>query len=299
VHVHTPVASFVTRLALRRARASGRPKVVYTAHGFHFFSGNRRSRNAIYMCLERFAGRWTDRLVVINHEDYEATVKYRIVPEKNIVFMPGIGLDFNIYSAEAVSPSEVRQARDEMGLKADDVLFSMIAEFIPRKRHGDVIAGMSKIKNPNIHVAFAGTGPLREKIQNMARSFLVHQRTHFLGVIKDPRPLMLASRATIMPSEREGLVRSAMESVCLGIPVIGTNAKGVREIIQPRRGLIYPTGDDLALRDAMQQLYEEPYPPVSPDPAWRIENLIGLHEALYRELLESGPMPEPGVDAGH
>src|SRR5207237_617615 len=37
VHVHSPVAAFVTRLALRRLRKQGKPRVIYTAHGFHFY----------------------------------------------------------------------------------------------------------------------------------------------------------------------------------------------------------------------------------------------------------------------
>ncbi|MDR1886135.1 MAG: glycosyltransferase, partial [Synergistaceae bacterium] len=264
VHVHTPVASFVTRLALRRARASGRPKVVYTAHGFHFFKGGKWSRNMVFKGLERCAAKWTDRLIVINSDDLECAVRSRIMPSDRVVHMPGIGLDFAAYSPEGTSPSEVRQTRDEIGLKADDILFTMTAEFNPGKRHADVITALSRIKDSSVHVAFAGGGPLRDKIQNMARAFVVHQRTHFLGHVKDPKPLMLASRATIMPSEREGLSRSAMESICLGIPVIGSNARGVKDVIQPHRGLVFPTGDCLALRDAMQQLREEPYPPVTP-----------------------------------
>jgi glycosyltransferase involved in cell wall biosynthesis len=174
-----------------------------------------------------------------------------------------------------------------MGLRSDDALFTMAASFNDGKRHEDVITALSKIKNSDIHVAFAGSGPLREKIQAMARAFLVHQRTHFLGQVKDPRPLMLASRATIVPSEREGRSRAAMESICLGVPVIGSDARGVRDVIQPRRGLIFPAGDPLALRDAMLQIHEESYPEVTPNPEWRMENLIRMHEELYGELLKS------------
>jgi glycosyltransferase involved in cell wall biosynthesis len=120
----------------------------------------------------------------------------------------------------------------------------------------------------------------------MARTFMVHQRTHFLGQIKDPRPLILASRATILPSNHEGLSRAVMESACLGVPIIGADARGIRDIVQPRRGLVYPTGDVIALRDAILQMCEDPSPQIVPDPDWRIENIIRLHEDLYRGLLE-------------
>ncbi|MDR1481050.1 MAG: glycosyltransferase [Synergistaceae bacterium] len=301
IHVHTPVASFIMRYATRKIESPSRPKVVYTAHGFHFFRGGGRVRNMIFRRLEKKAGKWTDRLIVINHEDLEASARYGIVPGERLVYMPGIGLDFSKYDPSSVSHAEIRRTRDEIGLRSDDSLFTMVASFDKGKRHEDVIRAMSKIKNPDIHVAFAGNGPLREKIQLMARTSLVHHRTHFLGQVKDPRSLMLASKATIMSSEREGLSRAAMESICLGVPVIGSDARGVRDVIQPRRGLLFPTGDPLALRDAMLQIYDEPYPRVTPDPEWRIENLIDKHEALYSVLLEeSRRVPEAAIpDSGY
>src|SRR5262249_27214035 len=54
VHVHTPVAAFVTRLALRHLRHAGGPRVVYTAHGFHFYEGGPRLRGAVYRMLEQW-----------------------------------------------------------------------------------------------------------------------------------------------------------------------------------------------------------------------------------------------------
>lgn len=287
VHVHTPVAAYVTRAALRklrsRAAATGRPKVVYTAHGFHFYKGGSRRRNAIFKMLERRASRWTDRLVVINREDRAAARAF--MPPEKVIYMPGIGLDFSHYSREAISREEVLSVRTEMGLKDDDVLFTMLAEFNPGKRHRDVIEALSRLRDTRVHVAFAGDGKLRGKIQDMARVYSVHQRVHFLGFVKTPGPLVAASRATLTPSEREGLSRSAMESVCLGVPVIGSDARGVRDVVYPKRGLLFPVGDPLALRDAMQSMADEPRPPVSPAPEWRIEGIIEMHERLYADLL--------------
>jgi glycosyltransferase involved in cell wall biosynthesis len=285
VHVHTPVAAFVTRFALRKHGKTKKPAVVYTAHGFHFYKGGGRTRNFIFRNIERMAGRWTDRMIVINHEDYDAAKKYRIVPEDSLVYMPGIGLDFSRYDPDDATREEARRVRDELGLKRDDVLFSMIAEFNPGKRHADVINALTRLPGSmNIHIAFAGEGPTREKIHELAKTLGVSKRAHFLGYVKHVPPLMLASRAMLIPSEREGLSRTAMESACMGVPIIGSDARGVRDIVQHSRGLLYPTGDIFALRDAMQQMYEEPHPPVTPDPEWRIEHLISLHQKMYEEL---------------
>lgn len=282
VHVHTPVAAFVTRFALRKLRRAGKPKIVYTAHGFHFYRGGPKVKNEVFRTLEKWAGKWTDRLIVINREDYEAAKEYRIVPENSLVLMPGIGLDFSKYDREQISREEILNVRTEIGLKEDDVLFSMIAEFNPGKRHCDAIAALAGTKNPKIHLAFAGDGPLKIKMQELSRVHGVQQRTHFMGFVKDPRPLMLASRSTINASEREGLSRSSMESACLGVPIIGTDARGVRDVVEPHRGLLYPVGDPLALRDAMLQMVEEPYPRVEGDEGWRIETIMKECEQIYR-----------------
>jgi glycosyltransferase involved in cell wall biosynthesis len=107
---------------------------------------------------------------------------------------------------------------------------------------------------------------------------------HFLGNLKDVRPLIMASRAVLIPSEREGLSRAGMEAACLGVPIIGSDARGVKDVVQPNRGLLFPLGDTFALRDAMQQMIEVPYHHTVPDPKWRIENLIQLHHELYSAL---------------
>ena len=110
VHVHTPVAAFVTRYALNGFRKRGRPKVIYTAHGFHFYRGGALTKNAIFLSLEKLAGRWTDYLVVINREDEVAAKRYRIVPTERVRYMPGIGVDAECYSPSTIPEAEVVRA---------------------------------------------------------------------------------------------------------------------------------------------------------------------------------------------
>src|SRR5579885_3067628 len=75
-----------------------RPRVIYTAHGFHFYRGGSALRNQVFRSLEKLAGNWTDHLVVLNQEDHEAAVRYRLVPSGQVCLMPGIGVDTAIYS---------------------------------------------------------------------------------------------------------------------------------------------------------------------------------------------------------
>ena len=111
VHVHTPIAAFVTRLAVRRMPAARRPRVAYTAHGFHFYKGGSPVTNATFVTAERIAGRWTDRLVVMNDEDESGARRHRIVAPRHLIHMPGIGLDTSYYARSALAPGALDEAR--------------------------------------------------------------------------------------------------------------------------------------------------------------------------------------------
>ena len=140
VHVHTPIAAFITRAAVRRLPVEERPLVAYTAHGFYFHQGGSPVTNAVFLTAERIAGRWTDRLVVINDEDFEAAQRHRIVPLRKLVRMPGIGVDSARYDRSAVPPDEIASARAATGAAPDQPLFVAVGELSVRKRMADVLS---------------------------------------------------------------------------------------------------------------------------------------------------------------
>ena len=294
VHVHTPVAAFLTRFALRKLPSALRPKVVYTAHGFHFFAGGNPLKNAVFAAVERMAGQWTDRLVVINHADEREAVRRRIVDPARLTFMPGIGLDLAYYDPAAIPPAQVAGVRAELGLQPGQPLFLMVAHFDPGKRHRDLLAAFAALEDPGAHLALAGTGPLVEPLKAWCRQRRLDDQVHFLGYRRDAPALMLASLATVLPSEREGLPRSVMESMALGVPVIGTDIRGSGDLLALGGGIKLPVGDVDGLKAAMQRLIRDPAearmlgeqarPRMQ---VYHIDNLIRMHEDLYAELLAS------------
>lgn len=163
VHVHTPVAAFVTRYALRNLSSQQKPKIIYTAHGFHFYRDGNPLKNAVFLQLEKLAGQWTDYLVVINNEDQETVKQFRIVPATQVRYMPGIGVDRTQYNLDTIAPTEIARIRQELGLQPDTPLLLAIAEFTPRKRHRDLLKAFAQITHPTAHLALAGTGALLEK----------------------------------------------------------------------------------------------------------------------------------------
>ena len=298
VHVHTPVAGFVSRVALRRWAL---PVVVYTAHGFHFHRHGRPMSNALYLAAERLAGRWTDFLVVINREDEDAARRYRLVPEERLRFMPGIGVDTARYSPESVTADRVTAVRAELGLAADDMLVLMVAEFNAGKRHRDALEAFASLGRPQVHLAFAGGGPLMEAERRRAGRLGVAARVHFLGQREDVPILMRAASLVVLPSEREGLSRSVMEAMALRVPVVGSDARGVRDLLEGGHGLVVPVGDTVALAQAIARVLDRPRESEEMVRRARervgefsLERLVCLHHELYAEALQLRKNVEAG-----
>ncbi|MDZ7959734.1 MAG: glycosyltransferase [Aulosira sp. DedQUE10] len=297
VHVHTPVAAFVTRYALKNWQKHKKPQVIYTAHGFHFYRGGKPLKNAAFLTLEKLAGSWTDYLVVINHEDEAAAKHHKLVSPQRLRYMPGIGVDVQYYSSDAISDAEVEQLRQELGLAPETQLLLSVAEFIPRKHPQDVLRAFARLARPEAYLAFAGDGLLLEDMQQLASTLGVQKQIRFLGIRRDIPTLMRAATATILASEQEGLPRSVMESMCLETPVIGTDIRGTKDLLAEGCGLLVKVGDVEALAEAIAWVLDHPQAARTIGKRGRermanydLRHVIKLHEALYTEATFTEPL---------
>jgi glycosyltransferase involved in cell wall biosynthesis len=296
VHVHTHVAAFAGRLALRACRRRGAVSVIYTAHGFSFFPGGPLFRNAMFLGLERLAGRWTDYLVTMNGDDQRAVDRYRIVPPARGRYMPGIGVDADHYSPASVNDSQVAEVRRSLGIPPEAAVFTMIAEFIARKRHRDALLAFARLPSAGAaapHLVLAGTGPLLERTRALAQSLGIAGRVHFVGFRDDVPVLVCSSRAVLLVSAQEGLPRSVMEALCLEVPVIATRVRGTDELVaQSGGGLLADVGDVDGIADALAWMLAHPEESAAMGrhgraamAAYDVRSIIALHEALYAEAL--------------
>ncbi|WP_373541110.1 glycosyltransferase family 4 protein [Chamaesiphon sp.] len=292
VHVHTPVAAFVTRYALRDLRDRLGVKIVYTAHGFHFYTGGNPLKNQVFINLEKLAGNWTDYLVTINHEDKQAVQQHHLVAPHHDRYMPGIGVDLIYYNRHNVSESSVMQVRQELGIGADNPVLLCVAEFTARKRHVDAIAAFAKLGRTEVHLACAGSGPLLEKMQELAAQLGVAERVHFLGNRPDIPTLMRAASANILVSAQEGLPRSILESLALETPTIGTNIRGTKDLLADGCGLLVEVSDVAGLAAAMAEILDRPAAAAQMSQRgyerigdYALESIVQLHEQLYAQAL--------------
>jgi glycosyltransferase involved in cell wall biosynthesis len=303
VHVHTPIAAFVARAALRRLRETRGLKVIYTAHGFHFHHNRGVLGNALFTTLERTAGHWTDELVVINREDLLAARRHGLVPPGQIHFMKGIGVDTERYALARVDPADVAAVRASLGLDAATPLVLVVGELIPRKRHRDVLDALAQLKDRRPHLALAGDGPLLETLRSHAARRGLADRVHFLGFRRDVPVLLRAASVAVLVSAQEGLPRSVLEALCLETPVIGSDVRGNRELLEDGCGWLVPVADVNCLAEALYAALAHP------DDARvrarrgraRVLNgydqasLLAAHEQLYTGALASPSRPAPHI----
>ena len=292
IHVHTPVAAFVTRFALKDLRKQLGAKVIYTAHGFHFLPGANPVKNAAFLALEKLASNWTDYLVTINGDDEAAVERHRLVSPGCSRYMPGIGVDLDYYNSHTIATSAVAQLRTELGIDATTPLLLSVAEFTPRKRHQDSIAAIARLDRSDVHLAIAGDGPLMEQMQQLATDLGVSSRIHFLGRRTDIPVLMAAAAANILVSDREGLPRSIMESLALELPSIGTKIRGTQDLLAGGYGLLVDVGDVDGLVAAITWILDRPDEATQMAKRGRehlstydLNCIIKLHEHLYAEAL--------------
>ncbi|MEL6502023.1 MAG: glycosyltransferase family 4 protein [Cyanobacteria bacterium J06623_1] len=258
VHVHTPVAAFVTRYAVSQLKIKQKPQVIYTAHGFHFHRQGNPITNQIFLNLERLAGRWTDYLITINREDEAAARQHHLLPSDRIFYTPGIGLELDKYDRDGVTQAQVEAVRQELGLTEDDILLLTVAEFTPNKRHRDQLLALKQLNRPNVHLALAGDGDTRPEIEKLAQELGIQRQVHCLGFRYDIPALICASRSLLLTSQREGLPRSIMEAFCAATPVIGTKVRGIQDLLSDNCGLLVEVGDVAALAQGMKRMVDEP-----------------------------------------
>ena len=293
VHVHTPIAGFLTRLVVRELPADRRPAVIYTAHGFHFHAAGHWLTNAAFLTAERLAGRWTDRLIVISDEDLAAARRLRIVPSRRLVHMPGIGVATRFYAPEAVAANAPAAIRQQLGIPPSAPVFAVVGELNRNKRPADAISALAAMRDRAAHLVLAGRGPAQAELEAHARGAGVAERVHFLGEVADIRPIVRGSTALLLLSKREGLARSVMEALSLETPVVASTARGNRELLGDDRGRIFETGDVPELTRAMDWMVEHPEERRQMGLRGRqrmverydIARLIRMHEDLYRAVL--------------
>ena len=245
VHCHSPICAAITRACARKYRKTGRTKVVYTAHGFHFFDGAPRKNWLIYYPVEKAMSRYTDTLITINSEDYErAKEKLHAV---NTVYLHGVGIDLKRWNNEG-NCTDPESLREEIGLAPEDVMLLSVGELNENKNHRIVLDAMAQVEDTRLHYVIAGIGPQESALKEQAAELGLQDHLHLLSFRTDVQDLCQAADLFILPSLREGLCMALMEAVACHTPVICGRIRGNVDLIKNPERLFDPhKAEELAL----------------------------------------------------
>lgn len=252
VHCHTPIAAMCTRFACVKARKKG-TKVIYTAHGFHFFKGAPMLNWLIYFPVEWICSFLTDTLITINSEDYNFAKKK--LHTKTTKYVHGVGADTGKFSNPKDKCNELF---DELDIpESAKVLFS-VGELNKNKNHQIIIKALSEINDTNIYYLVAGIGEMDHQLLQIAEELGIKDRIKLLGYRNDISNLLMISDIFCFPSFREGLPVSVMEAMASGLPVVASNIRGNVDLIDNEKGgFLCSPEDTCAFKDSIKILLED------------------------------------------
>lgn len=231
VHCHTPMGSVVTRIAAKKAKKRG-TRVIYTAHGFHFFKGAPMVNWLVFYPVEKYLSKYTDCLITINQEDYELA-KRKFKKCKQIELVHGVGVDESKFDFE-MSEREKHELRENLGLRDDDFVLIQVGELNKNKNQIMSINAMKELvkEKSNIHLLLVGQGELEDFYKKKIKEYNLQKNIHMLGYRNDIPKLLKISNVLLSLSYREGLPVNVIEGMISGLPIIATDCRGNRDLIE-------------------------------------------------------------------
>ena len=230
IHCNTPVGGLIGRLAGKKYKV---PKVIYTAHGFHFYKGAPLFNRTVLKWAEKWMARYTDAIITMNKEDYESAKKFKLRGDGKVYLVHGVGIDLSLYDNIEVNREEKRA---ELGLKETDVAFISMGDLIARKNYSVAIKALAKAGNENAQYFICGKGPLEAELKELAKNLGVENQVHFLGFRTDIKELLVAADVFLFTTLQEGLPRSMMEAMASGLPCIVSKIRGNVDLMEDGTG---------------------------------------------------------------
>lgn len=222
VHCHTPIASAITRVIIKK-----NIKVIYTSHGFPFYDGNQSISSKAFFIIEKYLSSFTDAIITICNEDYHNALKMNC---QNVFKIPGVGIDVEKFNFLNFDREEYRK---NFNISGNETVVLSIGELNTNKNHQVIIKALSKLIGYEIVYVICGKEVTeigkKKELEDLANNLGV--RVLFLGYRKDIPEICHMADIGAIPSYKEGLGLSGLEMLASGIPVVGSNRQGIRDYI--------------------------------------------------------------------
>ena len=249
IHCHTPVGATTARLAAREARKKG-TKVIYTAHGFHFYKGAPLVNWLLYYPVEQLLAPLTDVLITINREDFDRA--QRRLRAKKTVYIPGVGIDVSRFQGNEEKAAALRR---ELGIPENAEVLLSVGELTKRKNHRAVLDALAGMDSRNLFYVVCGRGALKEELERYTQKLGLGDRVRFMVYRNDVPVFYAMSDLFLFPSFQEGLPVSVMEAMASGKPIICSRIRGNTDIVvEGVNGFLIDPNDPRGISEAIARL---------------------------------------------
>jgi glycosyltransferase involved in cell wall biosynthesis len=263
VHVHTPIAAVLGRVAARLSGA--RPVVLYTAHGFYFHDRMRPWLRRMLIWLERLFGRlWTDFLFTVSPEDHATALHERLIDMGRTHCLNSLGIDlerFDLSSPQSLS-------RFDLAISEADPVVACIGRLVREKGVIDLLEAVALVREcvPGVRLLVIGDTlasdrgrGIQKEIRDLIAAHGIEKNAVFLGFREDVPSLLRLVDVFALPSYREGMPLTILEAMAAGKPVVATNIRGCREeVVNGSTGILVAPQDPHSLSEAILSLLVAP-----------------------------------------
>lgn len=255
VHCNTPMGGIISRLAAKKSRKSG-TRVIYTAHGFHFYKGAPLKNWFIFYPIEKLFSIISDSIITINHEDYNlARNKFYT----KINYIHGVGVDEKRY--HPITLEEKNLLKQKLELVEFSKIILCIGELLPNKNQKMVIQSMSEIitKYPDCLLLIAGNGPEKNNLEALIEKINLNNNVKLLGYSTCLEKYQGIADVVVSCSKREGLPLNIVEAMLSSNPVVATRNRGHCELISHgKTGYLVDVDDFVSMSNYIKELFENP-----------------------------------------
>ena len=265
IHAHSPYASLIARNAASSAKV---PYIIYTSHGFYFTEDMNWFKRHFFSYLEkRTAKKSTDYLFTVNREDRDYAIEHHFLEPEKIINLQSVGVDTKVKFNPIRIHSKVKETiRQQLNLKEGEKVFNYTGYLKSEKGIMELLQAFAILhgKYPTTKLIIAGEPPdknafkLEEKVKQFIKINKLDSAVQFLGFRTDIPELLSITDVFVLPSHKEGMPISSLEALSMGVPVVGTNIRGIREeIVDGKTGYLVPLNNPKELYKAMEKAMNE------------------------------------------
>jgi glycosyltransferase involved in cell wall biosynthesis len=258
VHTHNPKPGVYGRILARLARV---PAVVNTVHGLYALPSDPWPKRTVVYALERVAAAFSHAELLQNPEDLPTLRRLRVPEAKLHLLGNGVDLERFDPARHAGARAEVRAA---LGIADGEVVVGLVGRLVAEKGYREVFAAAERLRarHPQARLVVAGPAdPDKADAISQAELDRAAQRAgvRFLGMHAEVERLYPAFDLYVLASHREGFPRSAMEAAAMGLPLVLTDIRGCRQVVDHDvNGLLVPVRDPARLAAAIGTLVADP-----------------------------------------